>query len=69
MSDALDLPRLTVSLAERNCDVPFMVVAQAVHLAAIGVAASTGSEPSSQHVERRASMRLAEWRRQHPHSA
>lgn len=69
MSPSLDLPRLTLRMAERHSDIPFLVVAQSVQLAAIGVAVSTGEEPADQQVERRAADRLAQWRRQHPSSA
>lgn len=69
MAEILDVARITVALADGHPDVPFLVVAQAVQLAAIGAAASTGETPTPAAVTELARTRLAAWRRHHPASA
>ena len=66
---SLDEQALTVQLMESHGDVPVVVVAACVHIAAVGLAAARGEEPTEGEVERLAVKRLGDWRRAHPRSA
>lgn len=66
---SLDEQALTVRLMEGHGDVPVVVVAGCVHIAAVGLAAALGRPPTDAEVERLAVKRLGDWRRAHPRSA